>query len=87
VTPRDDLRDRIAKAIVSASGDDVHGWIHWLDEADAILAAIPGLVDASDAREGWLDDSDPAAWEVLDHDHGAYALTRVLVIDATKVAS
>jgi hypothetical protein len=49
---------------------------------DAILAACPEIAALDHAREGWLDDSDPDAWEVLDHDHGAYALRRVLVVDA-----
>jgi hypothetical protein len=47
MTPRDDLHDRIADALRLRSSTGVS----FSELADAILAAIPGLVDASNARD------------------------------------
>jgi hypothetical protein len=80
MTPRDDLRDRIANVRVD-QGDPAGADRLGRRAAEAIMNSIPGLVDASNAREGWLNECSGYAelWPLAVH---AYRTQRVLVIPA-----
>jgi hypothetical protein len=72
VTPRDDLRDRIANVLRTHSGSVI-------EVADRIVAL--GLVDASNAREGWLHENE-RGWLVGPKHLFPGEMTRVLMIPA-----
>jgi hypothetical protein len=87
VTPRDDLRERIA-ALIAREIDffaDEYGQRPGPDDADDIAATItdeiPGLVDATNAREGRV-----GQFGHVDYDGETLSPQRVLVIPAADAS-
>jgi hypothetical protein len=88
VTPRDDLRDRIALEMCELHERDGNGACpECREHARRVMAAIPGLVDASNAREGWLHSTaDGDVVRFGPHPGLNQMLPRVLVISADGVS-